>query len=843
MRYLIALITFACSLSSALAFMPNPDMLTITPSVAKAGTTVEVRIKGDHMEDLETLRFEDPRIVVEPVTRPADEFFPEPQPEKDRFLVTIPEDVEPGIYEVRSKGYFGLSTARPFMVVDKDAKEIEVEGDRFTRDKAIPLEVETGAFGILQSRKIDWFQFKGKKDDRVMMEVWAERLDSKADCQLVVFDESGRELESNSTFFGSDPMVDFTPPADGTYYVAVSDMLYSSRGSEYFYRLKISRDPHVDFVFPPAIPAGKETKVTVYGRNLPGGSLAEGYELEGKAIESIEVTVKPPAKVGPLPGIYPGTTRQGIIPGFSYQVKDSNAVRIGLSEPRLILEDTAKSGPQKINVPCEVAGRFDQPGDADQFRFTAQKGKTYHLEVISERLGVMADSFVSVQKIAVDEEGKETLSTAAENDDPKSFFGPDALDDLNADTLDPSLSFTADQDGDYLLTMINQSASGSPSHLYRLAVREAKPDFQLISGTERTKIINNDAYPAAPVVRRGGSMVFRILALRQDGFDGAIQVEAQGLPEGVTAPPLVLTGNSREGYLTIAAADDAAAWTGPILIVGKAVIGEQEIEREARNGSIIWGTRVFAYQRGVRSRLDSEIVLSVMDTEVEPSKIALAEDKVWEVEEGGSLEFPVRVTDTGTRKGNLQVEVHGFPGLLRGAPKVTVAEKAKEAKLKMDFKPTGSFELEPGRHQFVLQGIGNANYRYNPGAAERTKAEVDRLTQLKGQFAAEQKTQETELASAEKELAALKKEAAAAADDEARGQFEKPLKELEQKIEDTKKAIEASKTKSAQVDKHIASAEKDAKAAEATAKEKTNQFATYSLPITVEVKPKPGKDG
>ena len=111
MRFLVCIIVLA---SNAHAFMPNPDLLPLTPAVAKAGSTVEVTIKGTNLDDTTTLRFADPRFEVEAVTLPADDFHPDPRPVANRFRVTIPDTLEAGLYEVRSLGYFGLSTARPF---------------------------------------------------------------------------------------------------------------------------------------------------------------------------------------------------------------------------------------------------------------------------------------------------------------------------------------------------------------------------------------------------------------------------------------------------------------------------------------------------------------------------------------------------------------------------------------------------------------------------------------------------------------------------------------------------------------------------------------------------------
>tara|TARA_R110002096_G_scaffold373589_3_gene567083 strand:+ start:792 stop:3113 length:2322 start_codon:yes stop_codon:yes gene_type:complete len=766
MRFFLTL-SYLAGLTLAHAFMPNPDLLMIAPAVGKAGATVEVTIKGSNLDEATTLRFADPRFQVETITQSADEFHPEPRPVANRFKITIPADAEPGLYEVRSLGYFGLSTARPFMVVDQNAVETREEGNHSTRETAMPLELETGVLGTTDNRKIDWYRFTGKGGERLIIQAWAERLDSRADCQLAVFDEAGRELDSNRRSIGADPLVDFTPPTDGEYFVALSETLYRGN-SEYFYRLQISRQPRVDFAFPPAVEPGKTAKLTQFGRHLPDGKIDTGNLLDGKPIETATIKVSAPAEVASPAGIQTAKPRVAAFPGFI-----AGSTKVGFATAPVVLED-ADAIDQLVTVPCEIAGRFDEPGDIDSFRFTAEKDRTYALEVYSDRLGVLSDPVISVRKVGDD--GK----LLAEADDPASFYGPDSLDDLNANTLDPALQFTAPEAGDYLITLLNQSGGGSLAHLYRLAIRDPQPDFQLIAGTERTKTINNDAYPAAPLLRRGGAMVFRILALRQDGFEGDITVEAHDLPEGVIAPPLVMSGKTTEGYLMLQARADAPRWTGPIRITGTADINENAVTREARNGSIIWGIRVFGNQRQVRSRIDEEIVLSVMDTEAEPTILAPAEDKVWTAELNQTLDIPFTVHDAGPRKGSLQVEVFGFPGMLRSPPKTSIAEGATEGKVTINFRPSGNFKIEPGRYQFVLQGVGNALYRHNPAAAERAEAEVARLTDL----------------------------AKTVAGDEAKA-----------------KTVATLKT----------AAEKAAKQSADTAKEKTQQFATYSVPITVEV--------
>ena len=840
-RFLTALSFFAVLSTSgpAFAFMPNADLLTVAPAVAKAGTTFEMTTTGKELDGAKSLRFSHPKITGQPVMLPADDFYPAPRPVEGKFTVTIPADVAPGVYEVRSLGYFGLSTARPFVVFPSGSTEVIETGDHATQEAALPLGVGGGMLGTLDAGKFDWFRFSGKKGERVLLEVLAERIDAKGDVLMAVSDAKGREFESSRHHFGRDPFVDFTPPADGEYFVSLCDALYGG-GREFFYHLRLSRGPQVDFVFPPAGEPGKKRAFTFFGRNLPNGSLGENWMIKGKPLETLEVSLEVPAQEAIPTSFHSGIPRESMLPAFEHTLAGANPARIGFATAPVVEEDS-KSELQTVAVPSEIAGRFDIPGDADQYRVSLKKGTTYWFDVMSHRLGVVADPTLRVEKITRDADGKESFSTAVENDDLPSFYGKDSLDDLNADSLDSGLKLTPDGDGDYRITLGNQSGGGSPAHLYRLAIREAKSDFQLITGTEFPKTINNDAFPSSPVLRRGGSTIYRVIAFRRDGFDGEITVTAQGLPPGVSAKPLVLGGKTDQGFLTLWASPEAPAWTGPITISGVAKVAGQDLVRGARPASIIWGKRVFGNQAQVRSRLDLETVLSVIDTEVEPTRIELKEDKVWTVEAGQALEFPIKLTEAGTRVGGLLVNVHGFPGLSSGAPNVTIGEKEREGIVKIDFKKSANFDVLPGRYQFVLQGVGNTKYRQNPGSVDEANAAVTHLKGLKAPFASEVEKGKTALAAAEKVLATVKQREATAADDAARAALKGEITAAQTGLDNAKKALQGAEAKLQQLAKVEDAAVKAVAAAETKAKERSQQYTSYSLPITVEVTPVPEK--
>ena len=180
------------------------------------------------------------------------------------------------------------------------------------------------------------------------------------------------------------------------------------------------------------------------------------------------------------------------------------------------------------------------------------------------------------------------------------------------------------------------------------------------------------------------------------------------------------------------------------------------------------------------------------------------------------------------------------PGL-RGAPSISIAEGQTEGKLVIDCKPSGNFKIAPGRYQFVLQGVGNAKYRRNPAAEKSAAAEAKRVEALVTTIANENKRIKDSLAAAKKASDEATQRAAGAADDAARTSLAESVASTKAALDAATKAVADSDAKVAKVAALKTAADKAAQVAADKAKEQTMQFATYSLPITVEVTAPPEK--
>jgi hypothetical protein len=124
-----------------------------------------------------------------------------------------------------------------------------------------------------------------------------------------------------------------------------------------------------------------------------------------------------------------------------------------------------------------------------------------------------------------------------------------------------------------------------PRFVYRLAVREAKPDFKVTMAG------------ANPTVGAGSGQSFSVTAERIDGFDGEIKVNISGLPPGFTVSnPLVIQAGHTEARGTLYANEDAPALNSTNAAMSKvtasAMVNGKKVKREVNNfGTIKLGMK------------------------------------------------------------------------------------------------------------------------------------------------------------------------------------------------------------------------------------------------------------
>jgi hypothetical protein len=787
--------------------VPQPKIYALQPAGGKAGTTVDVRLSsGTDLDGADRLIFSHPGITAQPVKEEAGRLYPQGRVLEGKFKVTIAADVPAGVYEVRAAGYFGVTNARRFAVGDRE----EVAEKEPNNDAATAQDVPLGAVvnGTCDAQGSDCFKLPAKKGQRYLAECQAVKLDSRAQVVLALVDPSGREIRRVAGTRSHDPLLDFTADQDGTYVVKASDLLYRG-GDEFFYRLTIGTGPWIDFVDPPVLKPGADNAVTVYGRNLPGGSPAEGIEIDGRPVDKLAVTIKAPAAGDPPTEtlMRPADASADLI---SWRLPGSNAVRLLLSDEAVVRETEPNDTPeqaQAIKAPAVVVGRFQSRGDRDWYVVEATKGEKLWIEVASQRLGLAVDPQIVIQQAGDQAKDLQEVDDLAS---PLPAMPNNVEKRYRAHSDDPAVVFTAPADGKYRILVRDQfgSAQGDPRLFYAMTVRAPKPTFTLVGIPVETTPVDGKLAQVNCVVRRGGSDRLRVIAYRLEGFDGPIRLEAQGLPPGLSANPSVIGPADTSADFIFKAAADAPAFAGPVKLVGKG----GDLVRPVRSAEVLYNVADMQ-KEPVVTRLTDTVGVAIDEHFVAPLGLQVVPSEVQRMARGGKLKIPVKLVKNADvkdlDKAQVKIVPSGLPGRNNEKPIV-----AKELTLTLA-KPDGELELDVtekaplGLLTFHLTGDVDVSYVRNPERVKRAQDEQKRVDALAVEVAAETKKAADERAKADKDAAEA---ASAVAKLKAAGQQEAPLKEAE----DKSKAADEAKAKAADAEKK---SQELAKATDAAKKE------------------------
>ncbi len=634
-------LAFAQLLSSrSFAELPTPLLTTLTPPGGKMGTELELAITGVDLDEADALHFSHPSITAA-LKSP------------NHFTVKIAPEVAAGIYDVRVIGKLGVSNPRAFVVGDR-AEVIRTKAHD-KPEAAVELAVGSVFNGNATAAVADWFKFTAKKGERILVECATREIDSRMSSVLAVLDASGREIEA----VRKGGLLDFSVPADGQFFLKLNDLTFGG-GPEFFYRLKISKGPFVDFIFPPAGMPGRKATFTIYGRGLPGGKPANLRAGDAKPLEMLDVEITLPSAAD---AAHVRHTRpiSAVDDGFFHALQSSdgasNPVFIGFSAMPITreVEPNNKTGQaQKVTVPCEVAGQFFPAADTDCYAFDAKKGDVLWLEVFLHRTGRTTSPFIVVQR-----EGTDIREVYASDSDPggKKFATM---------SNDPAFRFEAKEDGTYRVFVrdLLGATRSNPASTYRLAIRRETPDFRLVALTEQPPQKKDDrsAVPRGLLLRAGETTAVKVLAIRRDGFNGAIELRAENLPEGVRCAPTRIEEGKTDGVLLLTAAETPAKACVAFSVMGRAKIGDRELQREAAGGAVVWSVADFNID-AVQSRLTADFPLTVNGVEGAPIRIAAAEDKVWSVKVGEQLQIPLRITRSADFKEPLKLKAAGIAAM------------------------------------------------------------------------------------------------------------------------------------------------------------------------------------
>jgi hypothetical protein len=687
---------------------------SIFPLGVSAGKTVDLIVRGTDMEGVTALWFDHPGLKATHL--------------KDlTFRVVCEAGTPVGHHDVRVVGTYGISNPRTFVVGDRpEANEREPNN---APDRANGLAINSVVNGDLGAADVDCFAFEARKDQRLMLDLEAERVDSRLDATLRVLDASGREVAECRDAYGADPFVDLAVPADGRYVVKVHDVTY--RGSvEHNYRLTLTDGPHLDAVVPALARPGTVSSFTLLGRNL-GGEAAPGLSIEGRPLERKTVTIAAPAG----PDADPACPTRGCVlssaaprRGFEFTLPSpsgrSNAVFLSLARDPIVIErepnDDAEHA-QSVEAPCDISGSFGAPNDLDLYRFKALKGEVFRIEASAERIGSPADPVLVVQRLDSNGRASELLT----GDDLPGAIDPARF---HTGTVDAEVRWTAPADGRYQVAVNDLYASqrGDVRLAYRLSIRRERPDFALVL------VPDSPDQPDALTLHAGGRAMAYALAFRQDGFDGPIRVEAVDLPAGVRCEPVVIPAGQPSAPVVFEADESAEGVLGTVRLVGRARFGDRkeglayvpgasrlgpDVSHAAIGGGMVWSPPPSPPGRDRTTIAPARLTRGIPVKVLGPAPLALSVTSASRtVTQGGLLSLDLVVT----RRAGLDEAVSVTPLLnpIPGRQNPPNLNIGKSATATYSIKIPKNLTL--GLHTFIFQATGRYAFSKDPKSKQKT---------------------------------------------------------------------------------------------------------------------------
>jgi hypothetical protein len=555
---------------------------------------------------------------------------------------------------------------------------------------------------------IDRYEFEGKAGEEIVFQVEASRLGSRLQSKLVLSDASGAMLtEAGKYDDDADAELHYKLPKDGPYTLAISDREQSG-GMDRFYRVNAGPLPYVTSVFPLGVRAGTETEVSVEGVNLgdahrvkveapksmdgwttiplafkngatvslnavklavgnepevlekkPNGTIAQaqiislpvtingriagGNEFGGKVDEAY---FRFRAKKGERLSIDVAASRLGSPLDSVIEVLDAEGNAIPRATIRCLNEttttlsdkDSRTTGIRLVSTSGLHEGDYLMVGDElDRVRFIPDQPDA------DSTLEGMDDLRVAYEGTSPDVHAVNTPVYKAQILPPDAEFPANGLpvfhltwrndDGGPGYGADSKLDFVAPEDDEYLLHLKDVRGMEGRDFAYRLTIRDATPDYQL------------SADPANPNIPRGGSVPVTVAITQLRDYEGPIQVEVKGLPQGITATPSTIPSGQKSTVVVLSAASDASldAHPAPIEFVGHANVDGHDLIRIANKDA------------------DAEPQLQLASVIPPPDVVVTTEAKEVAIEPGKEVTVTLHVVRQNGFKGRVPCSVENLP--------------------------------------------------------------------------------------------------------------------------------------------------------------------------------------
>ena len=467
----------------AATYAAAPSLGSMVPYAAQRDTEVEILFNGGRLADAQEILIVYPGIEVTHFEVVGDK--------QVKTRLKIAPDCRLGIHAMRVRSASGISNLRTFMV---GALPIIGETEP-NNDFAEPQKIDLGVtvHGVVQNEDVDYFLIEAKKGERISVEIEGIRLGNTFFDPYVAIMDMGRFELSNSddaALVWQDAVASIVAPEDGTYVIQVRESAYGGSGA-CTYRLHVGRFPRPTGVFPAGGRPGEPITVRWVG------------DVAGEREEQIQVPTEPTRNFGLF-----ASDEHGIAPS-------PNAFRV--NDLANTLEAEPNPGPDQataFEAPAALNGIISEPGDVDCYKFAAKKGQVYDVRVYARGIRSPLDSVLAINRIGG--------AGVAGNDDSG---GPDSY-----------VRFTAPEDDEYVLYVKDHLSQGGADYVYRVELTPVQPTLTM-GLPERQRYV--DVTLSVPRDNRVAILVSGSRA----NFGGELNVDVQGVPEGVSLETVTMRAN------------------------------------------------------------------------------------------------------------------------------------------------------------------------------------------------------------------------------------------------------------------------------------------------------------
>jgi len=501
-----SLLLALCWLAGAVwSLAADPPVLErLVPAGGQRGTTVTAKLVGKPGEGNVRLQCGSSGLVFRLSEK------------RDTVDIDISEQAEPGVHLLRLCNDAGASELRPFIVgILPEQQETEPNG-RLAEALAVVSSAATVNGVLEKAGDVDSWAVSLEAGQTLVASLTASRiLGAPMDGVLQVVDGRGTVVAQNDDDCSMDPLVTYTAPVAGTWYVRVfafpaapNSTIGFAGGADYVYRLTLGALSFVHHAMPLVRQrGGGELRLQLHGWNL--------------AVQE--------AVLGAGQNVLTGQFAQ---PWRVYET--SEPVQLEEQLPERVLK----------SLPAAVCGCLEQPG-ADVFRLELKKGQRVSFTAEVRRFGSLLDPVLSVRDAA----GK-VLKEA---------------DDVDGGNPDASLDFTAPADGQFEVRIQDRFLGHGDRWHYVFRCRETVPECRLtVQGTAWTLLADKPLEIPVAVERR-------------NGFADVLTLQVSGLPEGVTAEPVTSAkdGDSSKSVTLKLAGKLPAVWSGEIRVTARTEDGRE----------------------------------------------------------------------------------------------------------------------------------------------------------------------------------------------------------------------------------------------------------------------------